>query len=255
MIGGAILLTDENNNVYEFPGTFWIDSGSIPNNANILNSFYAPGGKNIADGFFQSRIISLTGELRGDTQDEYETEKRAFFQACLKGGRLEINNDNVPRYIDVKIPDFEHEQEQGQLFTRITVTFQAEFPLWVDSVENESEHILTGNASFQVNNTGSDFLVLPRFQFEATDTGGLPSVILSNRSDGAGSFEYTDPQFQSGDILIIDSSEGTVKLNNDNRIRNFRPANFLRLQPGINIFVYQGGACSLTIFWRKVYIL
>lgn len=256
MQGGRLTLTDDNNNVYEFPRSLWIDSGGVQNNISTQNTFYAAGGKNIADGFLQARTITITGSLRGDDPILYENQKREFFQACYRGGKLQIDNDVIPRYIEIKDPSFENEQEQGQLYLPITVTFLAEFPFWQDSTEIEHIETITGNTSFTVSNlSNSDFIIRPRFQFVATDSGGLPGVKLTNNSDGGASFEYNNDSFLIGDVLTIDSSLGTVKLNNGNSIDKFRPANFLRLQPGDNIFEYEGSGCTLTVFYRKVYTL
>lgn len=251
--GAYLILTDETGNAYSFPSTFWIDSGSLPNNSNILNSFYAAGGREIADGFAQARNVTISGILQGDTIADFEAKKRALNQACFKGGNLEISNDVVDRYISVKWINFDYDQEQGQQLQRVTITFVAQFPFWVDSIENEHQEILSGDSNFSVDTTGTDFIIFPRFQFESTDTGGLPGVTLRNNSDGAARFTYSDSQFQTGDILIIDSSRGTVKLNNGDRISNFRPANFLRLQPGVNNMEYEGAGCILTVYYRRVY--
>ena len=107
-------LTDIEGNVYNFPADFWINEDSFDTNSNISNKFYAAGGRNIADGFLKSRVISIGGRIRGDTRAEFETRKRAFIQAILKGGYLEKTVDEVSRYIEVKFPSVSTEQEENQ---------------------------------------------------------------------------------------------------------------------------------------------
>ena len=251
----TLTLEDLNGGVYNFNPTFWIGPGNISNNTNIVNKFYAAGGANVADAYLNATNLSLEGSIQGDTPAEFEAKKKDLADACLKGGKLRYSDDTIDRYKDILFAGISYQQEQGRLFQEYTIDFIVQFPFWQDSIETEQTEILSGNASFDVDNSGSNFIIMPTIEITATDSGGLPGVTMRNISDGAGAFSYSDIQFQLGDILIINSTEGTVKLNNGDRISNYNPAVFLRLQPTINTIEYEGGPCSITIKYKKVYLL
>lgn len=250
-----LTLTDASGNVYTFPGSFWLNKDRINTNQNVVNTFYAAGGRNIADGFLKARVISVSGVLRADTTSEFETAKRDLMQAALKGGQLKKTIDEVSRYIDVAFPNFSVKREEGRRYQEYNIDFVVEYPFWEDAVQTQDINIVTGNTVLSINNDGSDFLVLPIITVEANQGVDIPSVKMVNRSDGAMEFQYNDSDFQSGDTLTIDCEEGTVKLNNNpDAIVHFNPARFFRLQPGINTINYEGNACTINFKFRKVYL-
>lgn len=247
-------LTDVDGNVYNFPADFWIADDPFNVNSNISNKFYAAGGRNIADGFLTSRVITINGQIRGDTIAQYESRYRSFIQAILKGGQLEKTIDAVSRYIDVSLPDVTTGQEEGQRYKEFSINYIAEDPFWKDSTQTIDSQVLTVDSTFYVDNTGSDFLVLPIIEIEADQGVDLPSIKMINKSDGGMEFQYNDPIFQSGDILVINCEEGTVKLNNGSRIEYFDPGRFFRLQPSNNEIEYEGNAATVKFKFRKVYL-
>lgn len=241
--------------IYNFPQEFWIDSGSIQNNINVINRFYTAGGANVADGFLQSRSISIRGILRADDSASLEVKKQAFTIACLGGGKLTLSDDIKPRFLNISSPSFSYGQEAGRLYQEITVDFLVEFPYWQDSEYQTHEETLSGDSSFIVDTTGTVDIVAPIIEITATDTGGLPGVTMRNLTDGANEWTYSDNNFQLGDILVIDSVEGTVKLNNTSTVEKLNPAVWLRLQRGENTIEYEGAACTLVVKWRGRYLL
>ena len=251
-------LTDYDGNVYNFPPDFWIRDDPFDTNKNVINSYYAAGGRNIADGFLNPRYITIGGQIRGNTSQEYETNYRSFVKAILKGGYLEKSEDVVSRYIEVKAPDVQMGPEEGTSngiqYKEITVIFLAEDVFWKDSTETVDLNIVTGDDTLTIDNTGSDFLALPIITVNANQGVDVPGVKMVNKSDGGMEFQYNYNRFQSGDILIIDCEKGTVKLNNTDSIENFFPGRFFRLQPGENTIEYEGNACSISFTFRKVYL-
>jgi len=250
-------LTDNDGNIYNLPQDFWISDDPFDTNKNIMNSFYAAGGRNIADGFLNPRFITLKGQIRGDTISEFETKYRAFTRAILKSGLLEKSNDVISRYIEVKAPDVQTGSGEGinnEQLKEITVIYLAEDPFWKDSVQTVELNTVTGNTTITIDNTGSDFLVLPIIQINADQGVDVSGVKMINKSDGGMEFQYNDSNFQNGDVLRINCEEGTVKLNNGDTIENFNPGRFFRLQPGQNIIEYEGNACTIRFIFRKVYL-
>ena len=88
----------------------------------------------------------------------------------------------------------------------------------------------------------------------ADQAADVPSVSLKNLSDGGMLLGYNDPYFVIGDTLVIDCGEGTVKRNGNDTIAYLTTARFLRLQPGVNTFRYEGANCTVRVKFRKVYL-
>lgn len=251
-----LILTDVNDNTYNFPDGFSIKDGGFSVNKNITNTFYAAGGRNIADGFLKSRMITIGGYLQGDTIEIYETKKRALLQAILKGGRLSRSGDSVDRYIDVKYADVTESSYLGNgdvQLQEFSIIFEAEYPFWQDETETEDSNILAGDDTFTVDSGDTDFIINPVIEIEADQSADVPSVQLTNKSDGAAKLIYADAQFVQGDIVSIDCSTGDVTRNGGATIDKFTES-FLRLQPGVNTIEYEGAACTVTFKFRKVYL-
>ena len=246
-------LEDSAGNIYNFPPDFWIENDSWSTNKNIVNKFYAPGGRNIADGFLQSRTITISGQIRADSQGEYETKYRTFIQAVLKGGKLTISNDTVSRYIEVKLPDGSNGQELGQRYKEISIDFVSEDTFWKDASENLSINVVAGDDSFTIDTTGTDFVISPEIEIEADQGVDLPSVKIINKNDGSATFTYIDPLFVQGDIVNINSETGDIKRNGGSTADKFTGV-FVRLQPGSNIIEYEGGAATIIFKYRRLYL-
>jgi len=250
-------LTDYSGNVYNFPPDFWITDDPFDTNKNVVNSFYAAGGRNIADGFLNPRFITIGGQIRGNSLSDYETKYRSFAKAILKGGYLEKSDDAVSRYIEVKAPDVQTGSAQGDggdMLKEVTVIFLAEKVFWKDSIQTIELNVVAGNDTLTIDNRDSDFLVSPIIQIEADQGIDIPSIKMTNKSDGGMVFEYNDINFEAGDVLVIDCEQGTVKLNNGSTIENFNPGRFFRLQPSQNTIEYEGTACTISFLFRKVYL-
>jgi phage-related protein len=249
-----ITLTDSDSNIYTFPKSFWIKNDPYNTTKNISNLTYAPGGKNIGDGFLEARTISIEGELIQSTKAEMETAARALHQALLKGGQLQISDDQVSRYIEVQAPDVDMEWFIYPYDKPISIAFLAEDPFWHDAALTTFTKVVTGNDTLTVDATGADFIIYPIIEIENTAAVDNPGVAMVQKSDGGMRFQYNDTLFLDGDLLVINSSLGTVKKNNNNAIENFNPGRFLRLQPLSNTIEYEGAAATIRIKYRKVYL-
>ena len=251
-----LILTDANSNAYNFPDNFWLQDGGVNTNQNIVNSFYAAGGRNIADGFLQASNITISGILHGDTIAAYETKKRALMQALLKGGQLSRSADSVSRYIDVKHADIQWSSFGGDgdvQLQEVTIIFRTEFPFWVDAAETTSTNIVAGDDSFTVTTTGTDFIINPTIEIDADQSADVPGVKITNKSDGGASFNYDDPFFVQGDIVTINTGTGDITRNGSQTSEWFSGV-FIRLQPGANTIEYEGAACTIRVKYRKVYL-
>ena len=251
-----LTLTSDGGTVYNFSGSFWIIDNEWTKTSSIKNIAYAHGGRNVADNFLQARTITIEGLLYADSIALLETAERLLVKAILRGGKLTVSDDTVSRYIDVRYGSKSgtYILEGNRYAKPYTITFIAEYPFWQDSTETTDTQVLAGNGTFTVDNSGSDEIVLPIIEIIADQAADLPGIRIKNKTDGNMVFEYIDASFLAGAALIIDSSLGTVKLNNNDAMEYVTIANFLRLQPEINTFAYEGNACTINVKFRKVYL-
>jgi len=249
-----LILTADDGSTYNFPADFWINDDPFSSNTNIANKFFAAGGKNISDGYLTSRVISIGGQIRGDTPALFETAYRAFMKAVLKGGFLTKSVDEVARFIDIRFPNLSTGREEKQQYKELAVDFVAQYPFWQESSYTTDVQIVAGDATLSVDNSDSDYLLSPIIQIEADQGVDVPSVVMTNLSDGGAEFEYNDPDFVDGDVVVIDCAAGTVKRNANSTIEFFNPARFFRLRDTVNTIDYQGAACTISFIFRKVYI-
>jgi phage-related protein len=247
-------IEDANGNSYSFPKSLFLSSDPFSIRSTIKELMYAHGGREVGDGFIESRKVTIEGHIRADTGAAFETAYRALMQAILKGGKLTISSDAVSRYIAVSRPDVDSEWEHWPNFKTITITFNALFPFWQDAAETSSVHVMAGNGSFTVDASGSDHVMMPTITIAADQGVDVPNVRLRNVSDGGMVMEYDNPFLTSGASLAIDSSEGTIKLNGNDAVSYLVEGGFLRLQPQSNTIYYEGPACTITVKYRKAYL-
>jgi phage-related protein len=252
----GLTLTDDNGSVYTFPENFSNWQGSLAARTNVKNHVHADGGKQTGDGRYSSRALVVSGAIFADTQAAFETALRAMTKAVIKGGLLKITSDQVSRYIDVRKPNIDYEIKRLPAFIRITLTFVAQYPFWLDVSETSSAHVMTGNGTFTVDASGSDYIMTPTIVIAADQGVDVPGVKFKNITDGSMYFQFNSPAFLAGSTLTMDCSNGTVKLNNTDAIEYLvAPSSFLRLQNMVNTFDYEGAACTITIKYRKVYAI
>jgi len=251
-------ITDKNGTLYTFPAIFSLEKCADEINTNVTNTAYTAGGRDIADGFLLPKILTFSGNLQADTSALFEAAKRALVSACLKGGDLRFTDDVVNRYIEVKCKAIDwgvpEGPESGSIqFQEFSITFKADKCFWKDDTETEDDNIVAGNDTLTIPTTGTDYLIKPVIQIDADQAADVPGVKLTNNSDAGMSFTYNDPNFSSGDVLVIDCATGSVMRNNNDTAEYFDGA-FLRLQPGNNTIEYEGAACTITFKFRKVYL-
>jgi phage-related protein len=164
-----------------------------------------------------------------------------------------LSDDVVSRYLTVSAPDisFDYTYRFGY---GVDISFLVVYPFWLDYTETSDPNVLAGNATFYTDATGSDFIIFPTFTI--LNSADNPGIYLRNISDGSMNLTYNDTEFYNGDTLVINCAEGTVYKNNNNAIENLvTPSRFLRLQPLNNEILYEGNACTITVTFRKAYLI
>ncbi len=247
-------IEDADGNFYVFPITFFLTGDPFQVRSSINELVYAHGGRETADRFVNSRQVTIAGELSEDSAASFETEYRAFMKAIMKGGKLKVTTDSIPRYIEVSMPSVDSEWLHFPDYKRIDVTFNADFPFWQDEDETTYTKVVAGDDSLTVDLTGCDHIVMPLIEIDADQGANVPNVKFTNADDGGLTLQYDNPSFVIGDVLVIDSSEGTIERNGNDAIEFLVAGAFLRLQPLSNVIAYEGAACTIKVKYRKVYL-
>jgi phage-related protein len=252
-----LILTDADSNTYDFNQNFIITSKTVNTSVQILENAYASGGKNIADKFPRSTVITVAGGIYKDTPANFETAKRAMMQALLKGGQLSLSGDPVDRYYDVIFAGITQTGKRSskhidQVNEEYNIKFRLECPFWKDATEDVDDNILTGDDTVSISNDG-DYIVKPVITVDADQSVDIPSFTITNTTDGSMSFTYTDSNFLSGSCVEIDCAQSLITRDGGDSSEYFT-GNFLRLLTGTNSIDYEGAACTLTFTFRKVYL-
>jgi hypothetical protein len=253
-----LILTDDNGNVYSFNNTFFISEEALASRSSVTDRLYANGGRDIGDGGAPARKITVEGQLQSEDKTDFEAQLRAINIARKKGGLLSIHNDVVSRTIEVRhgqqTPEWKYYNTDpgGGFCKTIKISFECEFPYWEDTNFTDDSNVMSADGSFVTDCTGSDDIVLPIITITAT--ADCPSIKITNLDDGGMYFEYNNPQFVAGSVLIVDSAMGTITLNgNDARSYIMPGSAFLRLQSMNNNFLYSGAASTVIVSFKKVY--
>ncbi len=249
-----LTLTDKNGVVYDFPPSLFLTSDGANVRSSIKELLFAHGGRQVGDGFVASRQINIEGVLIADTSAAFETAYRALVRALLKGGDLTVHSDSVARYIAVNNPTIDQDWVYWPRAKNVSIVLNAPFPFWQDSVEVEETHIMAGNGSFTVDLSGSDHIVLPEVEVDSDQAADVPGILLRNVTDGGAVMVYNNPNFTAGNVLVIDSGDGSIMLNNNDAIGYFISGSFLRLQPVVNTIYYEGAACTILVRYRRLYL-
>jgi phage-related protein len=247
-------IEDASGNSYSFPPSLFLTSDPFSVRSSIKELMYAHGAKDVGDGFVGSRTLTVEGHVFADDAASFETAWRALMLAVMKGGKLTVSNDAVSRYMTVSSPAVDSEWEHWPNFKNVTLTFRALFPFWQAASETMSSHVLAGNASFTVDASGSDHVLMPTITIAADQGADVVGVRLRNVSDGGATLEYDNPFLTAGSVLTIDCNGGTIKLNGNDAIGYFVSGAFLRLQPKVNTIYFEGAACTVTFSFRKIYL-
>lgn len=256
-----VYIIDQAGNRYDFPPDFWVKGDGWALNSNMQHLAFGMGGRDLSDNHLNHRTIMVEGAVRADSLTAFETKLRACQKAILAGGALYVSDDTVSRWIAVSnaMVDSEYTGDYRQE-KNFTISFIAQDPFWQSAFEYGNEtgdrEIMTGVGAeaFTVDNSASDSIVYPLIRIDADMGADLPGIKIVNKNDGGMSFEYNDPYFTQGDYVEIDSYYGTVKRNGNDSFLYFITANFLRLQPMVNNFTYEGGAASVRVIYRRVYL-
>ena len=202
------------------------------------------GTVDTGDGKVDSRTVELTVYVSEETQSEYfaalDLIKKRFYRRDQK---LYVT---TARYINLSsLYSFKEEYITGFANRRcfITAEFKCNDPFfYIDRPVTTEITILESPQAFTINNACN--IDVPT-TITLTAAEAVPTVQLTNTTNGRMSY-YADPQLTGGASVVFDTANATVKRDDSNTINAFS-GTFIELEPGDNVFSYEGAPCEIEI--------
>jgi phage-related protein len=243
-------LVDSDLNEYNFDETFGVSSDPFTPRSSESERAYSHGVKDTSDGKIDKRIITVIGQVYGETVSQYRTNLEALYAALYKQDQKLYKTSS--RYINVKKAIVTNSLEQNNFprLSNVSIQFICEDPFWYSpEISEDTESISETPHEWNVSN-GGDIEVYPIITI--TNSGSYASLSLKNKTDGNSLFTYDDSNLESGASVVIDCNEGTVYLSTTNTIR-YLSGSFLRLLKGINTLELTGldnASVKIEFYWR-----
>lgn len=233
---------------YDVPANFMITATPFSRRINLSNRAQADGGANSGDGKVNPRIITLSGQLWGESDSEFEAKYDALVLKLmqndfyLRNGNWQILIHAMQNYDPTIDKGLWKRLEEGE-FELVALD-----PFWYyTALSSKEETITTDPQSFVANNEGN-YDVYPVITITAAANN--LSMSLKNETDEDVLFSYVDGGFTTGKVLVVDCGAGTVELDGVDTIRYFS-GQFLRLLPGNNTLTYTGANATVKVEWYK----
>lgn len=202
------------------------------------------GTVDTGDGKVDSRTVELTIFVSEKTQAEYFTALDSIKKRLYRRDqKLYVTSS---RYINLSsLYSFKEEYITGFANRRCFVTaefkcndpfFYSDTPIAAGFTVTESPQVFTVD---NISNVDSPAVIT------VTAAEAVPSVQLTNTTNGRMSY-YADPQLTSGAAVVFDTANATVKRDGSNTINAFS-GTFIELEPGDNVFSYEGAPCVIQI--------
>ena len=240
-------LTDALGNVYTFPANFRVNGFNWKKKTRITEVAFADGGDETGDNKQSTRLIEIEGVL-ADNATYFTTQNTLNSWLIKKDMKLCINSGT---YINVKtIGGASYSFFDGAYGRVSKVKFSCictDPYFYSDTLTVVSTLITTIPQTITLVNS-SLFSILPIYTI--TNIANNPSVIIENTTDGGNFFSYTDAAFLAGDVLIVNTLDGTVKKNGINVILNFL-GSFPRIIAGTQILLVNSASATLDISYRN----
>ncbi len=236
---GYRLKIEKGSSIYWLPITFTIENNDWHVRENKVSYAFSHGGTDISDQKIEGRIITLRGFVyvtnnnRADFLAVLDEFQRNLYQRDYKL-YLDLYYLNITKCISVNI-DYIKGQNYNQ--TEVKAELYAGDPFWYHSVPDIINYTSVSDNSIGTIENGGSVEAYPIIYITANQV--LPFLQIQNTSDvpeGANEglkFTFISNSFQTGNTLVVDCQEGTVKIGETNNIRYFSGA-FLKLLSGFN---------------------
>lgn len=194
-----------------------------------------------------ARDITVTGDIwSADTVTQRTLLSTIAQQAARPNLCLAIEGDRYVNLARLKKFERKHHKLTRRSLTTATLTWRLADPYWYATTWAQQAFALSGNGSITVNVDSTIYRdVSPVIQITAPGSGSVPSVTLTNTTDGGRFMSYSDLNLASGAIATLDCRTAQATRGGSNGIR-YVAGWWLRLLPGANVIQYAGAACTLT---------
>jgi len=247
-----IKLIDALSQEYILPKSFELRSDPGGRRSQPLETAFIHGAKDVSDGMFTPKIITITGKIFATT-DALFNAKWDPFQAHLIKENFKIQdkgrNINIKRVLEIAK---EYPSPVNYHWGEISIAMLAEDPFWYTIEESQKVKAITGSPTEFPHTIGGIMETLPIITIE--NNADNPLFTLQNITDNNRSFQIQDAGASNGTVIVINCREGTVIRDTTNIIADFSGL-FLRLLGGrVNNFKYTGADCDITMDYYEAWI-
>lgn len=255
------LKNSSNTEVYEFPSGCELVAEPFAKRLDSEPRAYQHGEVLIGDEKIQSRIISLHGifdntKINTTYGATVATNLKEMKQQCYTEDlRLYPDSQYTDEFYFVECLNFETEFLGRTDVVEVNIEFKCTDPFRYYKDETSSDHTVDESPESITESNGGDAEVFGVWTFTCSTGASISSIQITNTTDGGKNCTYTpDSNLTSGDVVELDMSEGTCKLNGSDDISNFTGV-WLRLLSGSNSLTVTltgtAGTNTLNLTYRK----
>lgn len=223
----------------------WMENGSSRVNAQTVPRRH---GLYIADAtVLEGRLIRASGSIVKDSVDAAETRMNAIANGLNQG--IQTLYRHSDRFYLAQKRGWEpklREGAAGLVWDFLVEWICADPFLYKASLDSVTGVTSGGALTLSPNNSGTAF-VYPRFTVTASAGAPITTITLTNTTTGK-SWTYAGT-IATGNSLIVNPIDLTVKNNGTNDLTNFTGIHFW-LNSGANTITYSGSDGTVLIEWR-----
>jgi len=257
----SVILKDSDNTViYTFPAGVELTEEPFSKRLYTTERALAHGSVITSDQKIATRMVSLHGIFKKDTQSAMETELRNMRSACYTENLRLYSTQFANDFYKVECSNFENSFLGMLTVVEVYIDFLAIDPFrYYKDETTDNETINSSPHTYTVANDG-DVEVSPVITFTTGTGANITKIKVQNTTDSDKYFEYEPASaLTSGDIVTIDCRNAYCKLNDADDISHFLAGScFFNLLSGNNSIVVTitgtVGTNTLQFKFRKRYL-
>jgi len=255
----SVILKDSNNTViYTFPTGIELTEEPFTKRLDTTERALAHGSVITSDSKITTRMVSLHGIFKKDTQSAMETELRNMRSACYTENLRLYSTQFVDDFYKVECSNFESSFLGMLTAVEVNIDFLAIDPFrYYKDETTDDETVDSSPHSYTVTNEG-DVEVSPVITFTAGTGASITKIKIQNTTDSDKYFEYEPASaLVSGDKVVVDCRNAYCKLNDADDITHFSGCFFNLLSGDNSIVVTITGTVGdneLKFEFRKRYL-
>ena len=247
-----IKLFDALGQEYILPKSFELRSDPGGRRTQALETAFIHGAKDVSDGMFTPKIITITGKIFATT-DALFNAKWDPFQTHLIKENFKIQDKgrqiNIKRILEITK---EYPSPVNYHWGEISIAMLAEDPFWYATAATQKQKAITSSPNEFQYDIGGVVETYPIITIE--NNAANTNLTFQNITDGNRSFQIQDAGAANGTVIVINCKTGTVVRDTTNIIADFSGL-FLRLLGGQqNVLKYTGADCDITLQYFEAWI-